>query len=50
MALEIEQLIKIIVGTLVVVVVVIGVYVFFKDKVIDFFNNLSTGKFILGLI
>lgn len=34
-----STLIKIILGILVVVAVIIGVYIFFKDKVLDFFKN-----------
>ena len=41
MALEIEQLIKLIIGIVVVVAVIFFVYTFFKDKVIDFFKGLS---------
>lgn len=41
--LVIGQLIKIIMGVLVVVVVVLGVYLFFKNYVIDFFKNIPTG-------
>ncbi len=41
--LVIGQLIKIIIGVLVVVVVVLGVYLFFKNYVIDFFKNIPTG-------
>ena len=48
--LTISQLIKIILGILVVVVVVGGLGFFFKNYVIDFFNNLPTGKFILRLL
>ena len=44
MAIEIEQLIKIILGIIVVIAVVVGVSLFFKDKVIDFFKGLSVGK------
>lgn len=36
-----EQLIKIIIGALVFVVVVIGVYLFFRFKVIDFFGGFG---------
>lgn len=56
MELTIENLIKIIIGVLVFVVVVLGIYFFFKENVIDFFNNISpdktteTGNIILGLI
>jgi hypothetical protein len=48
-----EQIIKIILGIFVVVVVIIGVYLFFKNQIIDFFNSLSpgnTGKFLIGLL
>lgn len=41
--ITIEQLIKIILGILVVVAVVIGVYLFFKNQIIDFFKGLSVG-------
>lgn len=48
--LTVSQLIKIILGILVFVAVVIGVYFFFKDKVINFFEGFSlentTGMFI----
>ncbi|VVB83471.1 Uncharacterised protein [uncultured archaeon] len=36
-----EQLIKIILGILVVVAVVAGLYFFFKTQIIEFFNGLS---------
>ncbi|MFH1607552.1 MAG: hypothetical protein ABIA78_00280 [archaeon] len=49
MDLTIGQLIKIILGVLVVVAVAVGVGFFFKDTVIDFFKNLPTGKLILCL-
>ena len=39
-----EQLIKIILGILVVIAVVLGLYFFFKDKIIDFFKGLSVGN------
>jgi len=48
--LTIGQLIKIILGVFVVVAVVTGVSIFFKDSVMGFFKNLSTGKFVLSLI
>ena len=41
MNLTISQLIKIILGILVFVVVVLGVYFFFKEYVIDFFKNFG---------
>ena len=44
MALEIEQLIKIILGILVVAAVVAGVYLLFKNNFFDFFKGVSTGK------
>jgi len=39
--LTIEQLIKIILGVFVVVVVIIGLYFFFKEKIMVFIKNLS---------
>ena len=51
--LTIEQLIKIIIGILVVAVVVFGIYFFFKEYVIDFFKNMMGGEetdIILALI
>jgi len=42
--LTVGQLIKIIIGVLVVVVVVFGIYVFFKTYVIDFFKNMAGGN------
>jgi len=52
MELAINNLIKLILGLLVVVAVVGGVYLFFKTNVLDFFNNgLPSGQsFFLGLI
>lgn len=53
MELTIGQLIKIIIGVLVFVVVVWGVYFFFTNYVIDFFKNApgnETGGFILSLL
>ncbi len=41
MALEIEQLIKIILGIIVVVAVVIGVSIIFKNNIFDFFKGFS---------
>ena len=38
--LSVNQLIKIIIGIFVFVVVVAGAYLVFKNKIIDFFNNL----------
>ena len=50
--LTIEQLVKIIIGALVVVAVVIGVYLLFKNNVIDFFKNIPAGepKIMLSLL
>ena len=54
--LTISQLIKIIIGVLVFVAVVGGVYLVFKNNIFDFFKNLpggnasSTIKVVLGLI
>jgi len=42
--LTISQLIKIIIGVIVFVVVVAGVYLFFKDQVIGFFDNIIGGN------
>jgi len=53
MELTIQNLIKIIIGVLVFVVVVLGIYFFFKDYVIDFFKNIGgnqTSEIIIGLI
>ncbi len=41
--LTVGQLIKLIIGVLVFVTVVVGAYMFFKDKVFGFFNNVPTG-------
>ena len=49
MELTIEQLIKIILGILVVVAVIIGVGIFFKNQIMDFFKNMP-GGFVLGLL
>lgn len=51
-----EQLIKIIIGIFVFVAVVVGVYLIFKNNILDFFNNLGnasqtpTGGLILFLL
>ncbi len=39
--LTIGQLIKIIIGALVVVAVLLGLYFFFKDYILDFFKNMG---------
>jgi hypothetical protein len=47
-----EQLIKIILGIFVVVAVVLGLYLFFKDRILEFFKGLSvpnTVKLFLAL-
>lgn len=51
--LTVNQLIKIIIGVSVFVVVVLGFYLFFKNKIIDFFQNIPTGepaKFALSMV
>lgn len=42
--MEIEELIKIILGILVIVAIAVAVSLFFKDQVIAFFKGLSVGK------
>ena len=42
--LAISQLIKIILGVLVVVVVISGLYLFFKGSVLGFFENLPSAE------
>ena len=51
--LTINQLIKIILGILVAVVVIGGVYLFFKNYVMGFFENIvgnESSKLILSLL
>jgi hypothetical protein len=51
--LSIEQLIKIILGVLVFVAVILGVYLIFKDRILDFFINLGgneTAQVVLLLV
>lgn len=50
--LTIDQLIKIIIGVLVVVAVLIALYFFFKNQVIDFFNGFggNISQIFLSLI
>lgn len=43
--LTISQLIKIILGVLVVVAVIGGIYLIFNGNILDFFRNLPDGKF-----
>lgn len=47
--ITIEQLIKIILGIIVLVAVILGVYMFFRNYVIDFFKNVG-GKEAPALI
>ena len=44
MSLEIEQLIKIILGLIVVVAVVFGIYLVFRNQIVDFFRGFSVGN------
>ncbi|MBU0893858.1 MAG: hypothetical protein KKF48_04035 [Nanoarchaeota archaeon] len=51
--LTINQLIKMIIGIFVVVVVVLGLYLFFRNYLFDFFKNIFGGsktEIILSLI
>ena len=49
--LTIEQLIKLIIGVFVFVVVIIGIYLFFRNTVIEFFKGGNeTGQFLLSLL
>ena len=48
--LTIGQLIKIILGVLVVGVVIWGLYLFFTNYVIDFFKNVPTGNETAGVV
>ncbi len=49
--LTIDQLIKIILGLLVVVVVISGLYLLFREKIFDFFKNLApTPEIFRGLL
>ena len=51
--LTVNQIIKIILGLFVVVLVVLGIYVFLKEYVIDFFKNMAGGEpvvIIFGLL
>lgn len=53
MELVLSRLIKLILGILVVVAVVLGVYFFFKSKVIELFKDLPvnvTGDFVLLIL
>lgn len=44
MELSLEQIIKIILGILVVVAVLVGLFFFFKNNVIDFFKGFTVGE------
>ncbi len=49
--ITIEQLIKIIIGVFVFVVVVVGVYFFFKNYVIEFFKGGNeTAQIVFALL
>jgi hypothetical protein len=51
--LETEQIVKLILGILVVVTVVVGLYFAFKNNIFDFFKGISVGnttKLFLTLI
>jgi hypothetical protein len=48
MELTVEQIIKLTIGAVVIVVVVLG-FVFFGASIMDFFKNIPTGKFFLRL-
>ncbi len=51
--LAVNKLIKIILGLVVVVAVIVGLYFAFKNQVIDFFKNLPIGEpaeIIMGLL
>lgn len=53
MELTISNLIKIILGVLVVVIVIFGIYTVFKEHIIDFFKNFggnNSAGIIFGLI
>jgi hypothetical protein len=42
--METEELIKLILGALVAVAVIIGISLFFKNQIINFFKGLSVGN------
>ena len=48
--LTVGQLIKIIVGILVVVLVVGGLYLLFRGRILGFFDGLPTGAFFRGIL
>ena len=42
--LTVSQLIKLIIGALVVVAVILGIYFIFKERILEFFQNLPAGS------
>jgi len=48
--LTVNQLIKIIIGIFVVVVLIGGLYLVFKNKILSFFESVPTGAIIRSLI
>ena len=42
--METKELIELILGALVVVAIIVGVSLFFKNQIIDFFKGLSVGN------
>lgn len=42
--METEEIIKLIIGALVVVAVIVGISLFFKEQIIAFFKGLSIGN------
>ena len=38
-----EQIIKLIIGVLVIVAVIGGLYLFFKERILEFFNGIIPG-------
>lgn len=48
--LSVNQLIKIILGILVVVAVLAGLYIGFKERFFDFFKTVSIGEEPLNLV
>jgi len=49
-----EQLIKILIGVFVIVVVAIGLFLFFRNQILSFFKNLpganASVKLVLGIV
>ena len=48
--LSVNQLIKIIIGIVVVVLVVGGIFLLFKGRILEFFKGLLTGTFFRTLL